>query len=279
MSLADNNSRERLEDLLIQRAVFGLDQNEKAELEGLLSRSGEDESLAFEYVVGALDAGWSEEEARAGEIEPMPESLRSAILAQASGLAGKREAEPVRPPDLLGRSVASTRGWSVREKWFGLATAASLALALFSVYSWISTGTADVSEVPLSEQWAMLEKSAPDLVNPEWTVASETLASGVTGSVIWSDQLQQGFMKFRGLARNQADREQYQLWIFDENRSADHPVDGGVFDIAGDGEVIVPIRAKLDVANASMFAITIERPGGVVVSDRSRLPLLATVQK
>ena len=39
----------------------------------------------------------------------------------------------------------------------------------------------------------------------------------------------------------------------------------------------MPIEAKLPVSNAVMFAITVERPGGVVVSDRSRLPLLAKV--
>ena len=50
------------------------------------------------------------------------------------------------------------------------------------------------------------------------------------------------------------------------------PVDGGVFDIAAQaaatGEVIIPIDAKLPVGDARIFAITVEPPGGVVVSDR-----------
>ena len=46
---------------------------------------------------------------------------------------------------------------------------------------------------------------------------------------------------------------------------------------SGSGEVIVPIRAALPVREATLFAITIERPGGVVVSSRERLPLLAKV--
>jgi hypothetical protein len=33
----------------------------------------------------------------------------------------------------------------------------------------------------------------------------------------------------------------------------------------------------LPIAKPTLFAITVERPGGVVVSDRSRLPLLASV--
>ena len=41
------------------------------------------------------------------------------------------------------------------------------------------------------------------------------------------------------------------------------------------GEVIVPINAALPIRDAAAFAVTVEAPGGVVVSDRSRLALLA----
>lgn len=64
-------------------------------------------------------------------------------------------------------------------------------------------------------------------------------------------------------------QRQYQLWIFDRNQDEKTPVDGGVFDITSDGEVIIPIRAKLRVAEAYLFAVTIEKPGGVVVSRAS----------
>jgi phosphotransferase system IIA component len=44
-------------------------------------------------------------------------------------------------------------------------------------------------------------------------------------------------------------------------------VDGGVFDIqASNGEVIIPINAKLAVNKPTAFAITLEKTGGVVVS-------------
>jgi anti-sigma-K factor RskA len=72
--------------------------------------------------------------------------------------------------------------------------------------------------------------------------------------------------------------EQYQLWIIDPTRD-DEPIDGGVFDIASTGEVIVPVQAKLLVNQPTAFAVTIEKPGGVVVSTQERFPLLATVQK
>jgi len=66
------------------------------------------------------------------------------------------------------------------------------------------------------------------------------------------------------------------LWIIDPSRD-EKPIDGGVFDITSDIESIVPINAKLAVGQPTVFAITVEKPGGVVVSDQKRLPLIAKV--
>jgi hypothetical protein len=59
----------------------------------------------------------------------------------------------------------------------------------------------------------------------------------------------------------------YQLWIVDPARSAE-PVDGGVFDVDSAGTVRVPIDAKLSVRKPQAFVITLEKPGGVVVSSQ-----------
>jgi hypothetical protein len=104
----------------------------------------------------------------------------------------------------------------------------------------------------------------------------------ITGDVVWSDARQEGYLRFRGLPANDPKRYQYQLWIFDAGRDERFPVDGGVFDIArvtADGDVIVPIRAKLPVGRPGLFAVTRERPGGVVVSDRKEIACLAKVGK
>ena len=44
---------------------------------------------------------------------------------------------------------------------------------------------------------------------------------------------------------------------------------------AKEGRFEVPIDAKIVVDEAKLFAITLERPGGVVVSSRERLLLTA----
>ena len=55
-----------------------------------------------------------------------------------------------------------------------------------------------------------------------------------------------------------------------------NPIDGGVFDVpAGVGEHVVRIEAKLQVLRPQAFAITLEKPGGVVVSDGPLLVVAA----
>lgn len=111
----------------------------------------------------------------------------------------------------------------------------------------------------------------------KWLPSEDPAALVATGSVVWSNERQEGFLTFQKLAANDPTREQYQLWIIDGQRDPAQPVDGGVFDIEQtDDEVIVRIDAKLQVFDPQAFAVTIEQPGGVVVSDRSRLPLLAS---
>lgn len=122
-----------------------------------------------------------------------------------------------------------------------------------------------------------LVAEAADAATLDWTPLTHESAQGLAGRVTWSDARNEGYMTFRGLAPNDPKVTQYQLWIF---RGTDlgaepHPIDGGVFDVPASGEVVVPIDAKLAVGRAATFVVTVEPPGGVVVSDRSKLVALA----
>jgi hypothetical protein len=100
-------------------------------------------------------------------------------------------------------------------------------------------------------------------------------AAGVTGDVVWDPQTQKGFLHFAGLAPNDPHQREYQIWIFDAERDQRYPVDGGVFDVpAGAADVVIPIRAALLVHKAAAFAITVEKPGGTVVSARDHVVVL-----
>jgi hypothetical protein len=99
------------------------------------------------------------------------------------------------------------------------------------------------------------------------------------GDVVWHGPSQRGAMTFRGLPPNDPKLRQYQLWIVDGKRDAAHPVDGGVFDVPRDqSEVVIPIDPKIFVHEAQAFVVTIEAVGGVVVSDREQVVVLAKPQ-
>ena len=97
----------------------------------------------------------------------------------------------------------------------------------------------------------------------------------MSGKVVWSDELQEGYMTLTNLPANDPAANQYQLWIVDPDRD-EKPVDGGVFDIPTDGNTaIIPIRNPLAITKPQAFVITLEQPGGVVVSKQEVVVALA----
>jgi hypothetical protein len=126
---------------------------------------------------------------------------------------------------------------------------------------------------PAEERAALLAR--PDSLKITLGATKDPGAAGMSGDVVWNPVTQQGFLHFVGLRPNDPQMHQYQLWIFDGTRDQRYPVDGGVFDVpANQGEVVVPIRASLPVRTPKAFAVTIEKPGGVVVSGRQHVVAL-----
>lgn len=96
----------------------------------------------------------------------------------------------------------------------------------------------------------------------------------VAGDVVWNDELEQGYLRFVGLKPNDPNVEQYQVWVIDE-RGMEQKVSGGVFNATADGEVIVPIHPGIDIRRVSVFAVTVEEPGGTWVPDLRRRVVVA----
>lgn len=120
----------------------------------------------------------------------------------------------------------------------------------------------------------------PDTVRIAWSPfnleGSPAVQQGVGGDVVWNDDLQQGYLRFVGLNPNDPNIEQYQVWIVDD-RGMEQKVSGGVFNVSDAGEIIVPIKPGLDVRKVALFAITVERPGGIVVPDLQKRVVVAPV--
>jgi hypothetical protein len=126
---------------------------------------------------------------------------------------------------------------------------------------------------PAEERAALLAKS--DSLKINLGATKDPAAAGVRGDVVWDPVTQRGFLHFVGLAANDPALRQYQLWIFDGGRDQRYPVDGGVFDVPANAtEVVIPIHAALPVLSAKAFAVTVEKPGGVVVSGRQHVVVL-----
>lgn len=246
------HEQQRLDELLVMRATVGLDTADDAELEWRLAqaRIGDPEMLdraAAYYWLGA--DGWE---------QPMPRAVadraEDALTGDAPGPAVRTAPRP---------SPAARGGGG---RWAWVAAAAALVLA---VAGWWPQGQSTGESRDLAEARDQLLSNAPDAERIAWDNTDHPRGQKLDGGyVVWSDERQKGYMTFRGIPDNDPSEHQYQLWVFDKGRSDQYPVNGGVFNARGGEEVIIPIENKLRVEQAKMFAVTLEPPGGVVVSER-----------
>lgn len=244
---------EPLVDLLVEQATAGLDPAAAAELEQRLLAYPGIGADAFAPAVAALALT-----TRRGA-EPLPEALRARLLEQGARAIPTRIVPPTRlaPP---ARPLA----------WFAAAAAIVLAIA-----GWYPRLAAPPAARPDALRAALLF-ARPGLLRAQFTPTADPGGQGASGDVVWDPATQTGYLRLRRLAGNDPRQSQYQLWIFDAGRDDRYPVDGGVFDIpAGSAEVVVPIHARLAVGRPALFAVTIERPGGVVVSGREHIVVVA----
>ena len=129
-------------------------------------------------------------------------------------------------------------------------------------------------EAPSVERRALLADAGTIEIALEGT--GDPAAGAVHGDVVWDPIAQRGFIRFSGLPRNDPAVAQYQIWISDAARDPRYPVDGGVFDCpSARRRVIVPIHPAVPVRRAKAFVITLEKPGGVVVSARQHVLAIA----
>jgi Anti-sigma-K factor rskA len=236
---------EAMLDLLIKQVTEGLSPEEQRELDVL------DDELASAYTRDLERAAAAISLAGTGQPEPMPAALRSRIEARLQAAVGT-------PSRVRTRST----GW-----W---AAAACLVLA---VLGWLRSPPVHgpgAAPTPAQQREALL--ATPGALKIQLETTAEPAAAGAKVDVVWDARSQRGFARFVGLKPNDPSQHQYQIWIFDGDRDQRYPVDGGVFNMPPNAdEVVVPIRTELAVHAAKAFAVTMEQPGGVVVSGREHV--------
>ncbi|HEV7642558.1 MAG TPA: anti-sigma factor [Pyrinomonadaceae bacterium] len=259
-------------DLLSKKASEGLDPQEQKQLDELIAVSAvEDES--FEMAAAAISM------IDLKTNEPLPEHLQAKILADADRIWDT--------PKETVRQISYTEPKASFWNWGSLGWAAAAAACIvLAINVWMTRfETPPIAEKPPIEEKLTpaqmrqrLIDSGSDVIQAKWTVGNDKTVQEISGDIVWSDAKQAGYMRFRGLPVNDASKQTYQLWIFDESQDEKTPIDGGVFDIGGGGDVIIPINAKLKASKPKMFAVTVEKPGGVVVSKRDKIAALAKVE-
>lgn len=282
-SILDND---RLVELLVQRAIDGtLNADERMQLKQLLAQGPYRDSDQIDQTAAALLI------AGTGDDEPLPATLRNKLLLQADAFSAAaprsvvtnisptqraQSAPKVAAFPVSGRAKRTMQLPPAKIAWF--AAAASVLLAIAGWWPRMTGGPEQTARTLTVQEKREQLAAKPAVVKRDWTATAEAAGQDAEGDVVWDPESQTGYIRFSGLAPNDPRKQQYQLWIFDAARGDKYPVDGGVFDIpAAGGEVVVPIQARLPVRDAAMFAVTLERAGGVVVSEREHIVVLAKV--
>ena len=268
------STEDRLMELLIEKGERALTDQESVELRSLLQQSEGWHVNDFDYAAAAAHVALDP------PTEAMPEALKARIIGDAVHRATTMQTTGAAPSqrDLVTQSAGAAPAANDNKPqtgriltWMGWATA--VAAAVVAVVGWQDQL---IAPPELAEMRSALVETDSSIMKVAWTKTEDPLGTKVTGDVVWSDERQEGYMRFAGLPKNNPTEAQYQLWVFDKEGDARYPIDGGVFDVNTDtGEVIVAIKTAIKVNKATLFAVTLEKPGGVVVSTRERLVTLA----
>lgn len=274
-----NPQTERLLDLMTARATEGLSDDDRRELEAMLASSDDHDPEDMDLAAAAATNAYA---SQSGRGKDLPAALKSRLLANAEAHFVARA--PTRRATVtdLGEERARRRDAVSKEKSgsgfgafnrLGWAAAAMLLITLVIVNrpGMEQMGT----ELPFEARAEALEQKSGTVVVP-WSPPQIEDYVAVSGDVVWNNAEQEGYLRLAGMPSNDPSVAQYQLWIVDPERDS-RPVDGGVFDVPqGATEVVIPIDAKLGIINPQAFAITLEQPGGVVVSDGPLLVVAST---
>ena len=218
---------------------------------------------AFELTAARLEA--EHHRTNPSKAEVVPTALRSRLHDLAQSLDAPKPLPIATAPRNPARPRTGLREWFV--------AAACIAFGAVSTFMLVRAGTQSTEQLPTDP--ARFVSMYPTAVRVPWEGTKDSHVVGtVRGEAIFDPRTSKGLLVIEGLAANDPSFEQYQLWIFDASRDERYPVDGGVFDMPSCGQVAVPIEAKLSVDKPVLFAVTVEKPGGVVVSDR-RIALVA----
>jgi hypothetical protein len=183
-----------------------------------------------------------------------------------------------------GGSAAYSSGGSVF--WTLTGWAAAAAFAASSAWLWVGRERIQTQLASVSSELTVVEKAREslregfqkqiDALNVEIAslqkrdalaqVRIATLQSSVdtykqgVAVVVWDSEKHQGVLKLEKMPPVEIGKD-YQLWVVDPNQPA--PVDAGIVRVDDAGFAKVEFKPVTDVTEASRFALSVEKQGGV----------------
>jgi hypothetical protein len=259
--MSNQDSIKRFEELEAGRILGDLDAAETAGWQELSRELGRGSDLSLELAAAAIETDFIQEQ----EVT-LPDDIAALV---------RREIPKFFSPEKSSATIIALPVWqslfqSPKAAW----AMAALFAALF-VAGFLTDGAKPTQPSEFSSEEARDEllRKGGDLIESDF--GGTEAYDRMSGKVVWSDTLQEGYMTLTNLPANKPEKNQYQLWIVDPSRD-EKPVDGGVFDIrSGKETAVIPIRNPLVVTKPAAFVITLEQPGGVVVSKQEVVVALA----
>lgn len=252
---------ERFEELAALNALGMLEGDEKRTLDGVTLRDRALKDLCAELEDTAAHL--------AGVVLPLapPAALKGRVRAQIrsrrSGGAAKYSSG--------GSGFWTFTGW-----------AAAAAFAASSAWLWMERERMNTQLVSATSELAGVEKTREGFEKQIAALSGEiatlqkrdalaqvriaTLQSSVdaykqgVAVVVWDSEKHQGVLKLEKMPPVEAGKD-YQLWVVDPKQSV--PVDAGIVRVDGDGFAKVDFKPVTDVTDASKFALSVEKEGGV----------------
>ena len=276
----------RLAALLADHALGELTPEQQRELEQLLADRPDTDPAGLERVAAALEISLTVD-----QLTPLPHQLKARLIesipqdtgttpasaapatatatatATANATApGSASAAPL-PRGLLGVN------WVVVWGWTGWAVAAGLLLWLVSQQrdreaDFLPRAMFSPVNLHFATAQQKLRSKTDDVVCGQWERSPESdlpWAVAAEGELIWSQKLQCGLIRVKGLPPNDPQREQYQVWIRDSHRPHDHPIGAGVFNVGPSDEAVLLIHPRIVVHAHDRFFISREPSGGSIL--------------
>lgn len=284
-------SKDRLLELLADQTTFGLvGEEERMEFEQLKKQfPAWEKDLSLELTAAAI--GLSNLEIG----EDIPANLRAKIFANADEFfnqanESKQIVNSAAQIDAANdEAIQKTFEFEPQRpfwQWLGWAVAAAACVAL-AINLWTTRPQTEIAKNPPPVQSPTPKLSAAQERAQLLSVASDAVkipladpknAKEILGEMVWSNQLQKGYARFSNLPANDVAKETYQLWIIDGEQNPKNPaISGGVFNISATGEVVIPIDPQVTVRKPTVIAVTVEKPGGVVVSAQEKVIAFAKI--